>query len=1455
MKTANTLKLSKNVIVSRLKTVAQTCHPERSAVRRVVEGSLVSLAFLLTSCSDDSASDNAVQMMPSNMDVVAELDDLPACKKSNEGEQVWVKGESAARVCVDGKWYALASGNAECETQSLSDKSGVKIVCGGDSVGIVLNGENGSNGKNGVDGKNGENGINGKDGTNGKDGVNGTNGKDGQNGVDGVNGADGKDGKDGTNGRDGVDGKDGSDGKDGANGKDGENGKDGRDGIDGKDGTNGRDGVDGKDGANGRDGVDGKDGKDGKDGASCTAVTLADNSGLKILCGGDSVGVVYNGRDGVDGKDGRDGIDGKDGTNGRDGVDGKDGRDGVDGKDGTNGRDGVDGKDGTNGINGSDGTNGTDGKNGSGCSVISKDCILHVACGVDTVSLDVISSDDACRDIVKIDSEKVAVSLNEVSGVSQKGPFLSGTRVLVREMEDGRTLTQTGNSFNGKILNDKGEFKIKARMLVSQYVMLEASGYYRNEITGENSSSTLDLFAITDVNERNTVNINLLTHLEYERVIYLVTQKRMKVSAAKKQAQKEVFAILHIDATDFSNSEDLNIAGASDEDGALLAFSVVLQGNRSVSQLSELLTKIATDMEEDGTWNNDSTRTSLADWASQKELGGLMDTVRKNVTNWQLSSVVPNFEKFVHQFWTTEFGLGRCTDERDGEVLQNLNKRSKTKGTYFICKTGKWRKASTIEFDTYQWENGADGDVRLGDVNSKNCYVYENKAWRSGNTSDCSLGLRGCTALRQDTVGKGSDKVWHICDTQSWRNATTYEKDTFGWKDSTDGAIKKGNVTDSIYVFDKTVWRATSNVEAKLGGCVSAIADSVGKVGSTYYICKSNKWVEASAIEYDTYRWATGKDGDSKPGSVNTNNCYVYENSAWRKGNANDCSLRLRGCTALRQDTVGKGSDKVWYICDVQSWRNATTYEKDTFGWKDSTDGAIKKGDVTDSVYVFDKTAWRVTSNVEAKLGGCVSAIADSVGKVGGTYYICKSNEWVEANAIEYDTYHWTTGKDGDSKWGNVNTSSCYVFEHSVWRSGNTTDCSLGLRGCTALRQDTVGKGSDNVWYKCDAQAWRTATDIEKDTATWGAGEFDGEIRTGQVNKTIYYIYETSSNAWRNATTIEKDTYDYANNSNWANGTDGEIRKGSVTDAIYVFDATAWRVADDIEKVLGECVASIQDSVGKVDNTYYICKPRNWVVATTLQYDTYKQECSRFGQIIHGNVNTDYAYFCYGEEWKRFYGNESITYEKLVDERDGHIYRTVQIGTQTWMAENLNYADEKNYPSMIGRNWCMSDKDSCEKYGRLYTWSASIDSVFWSSQGMTCGFDLDPEELQCNLPDTILGICPSGWHIPSIAEWNTLYTSLGSDYKAMQAKGVAEWVKATDAFGFTALPAGFYHEGSNYEFFHDVGSYADFWSSGEYDNERATSWILINYRAGFSYTFWYYGKEYGTSVRCVKDEE
>ena len=87
-----------------------------------------------------------------------------------------------------------------------------------------------------------------------------------------------------------------------------------------------------------------------------------------------------------------------------------------------------------------------------------------------------------------------------------------------------------------------------------------------------------------------------------------------------------------------------------------------------------------------------------------------------------------------------------------------------------------------------------------------------------------------------------------------------------------------------------------------------------------------------------------------------------------------------------------------------------------------------------------------------------------------------------------------------------------------------------------------------------------------------------------------------------------------------------------------VQNARAVRCINDIAtepppKVLGTCTQAIEDSVGLFGGTYYICKSNSWVNATEIEYDTYRHECSLFGQIIHGNVKTDYIYFCDGEKW------------------------------------------------------------------------------------------------------------------------------------------------------------------------------------------------------------------------------
>ncbi|MBP5441587.1 MAG: fibrobacter succinogenes major paralogous domain-containing protein [Fibrobacter sp.] len=282
----------------------------------------------------------------------------------------------------------------------------------------------------------------------------------------------------------------------------------------------------------------------------------------------------------------------------------------------------------------------------------------------------------------------IAVTDWEVAGVSQKGPFVTGSAVTVQEL-DGITLKQTGKSFKGTIKSDKGDFAIKDINLESQYAILEASGYYRDEISGKKSTGTVTLRALTDLTKRKTVNINLLTHLEYERVMYLVTEKKMSIAKAKAQADEEILAAFGIDV-DFGKSEDLNIFESGDGNAALLAISVLMHADADVAGLTERMGEFSIAIAEGGDWEDADTKAVIADWACDADLKGTLANVRNNVEGWKYADSVPAFEKYVTNFWWDNYGLGQCTSKREGDTKRNVNKLSKLYNEYFVCESGRW---------------------------------------------------------------------------------------------------------------------------------------------------------------------------------------------------------------------------------------------------------------------------------------------------------------------------------------------------------------------------------------------------------------------------------------------------------------------------------------------------------------------------------------------------------------------------------------------------------------------------------------------------------------------------------------------------------------------------------------------------------------------------------------------
>ena len=200
--------------------------------------------------------------------------------------------------------------------------------------------------------------------------------------------------------------------------------------------------------------------------------------------------------------------------------------------------------------------------------------------------------------------------------------------------------------------------------------------------------------------------------------------------------------------------------------------------------------------------------------------------------------------------------------------------------------------------------------------------------------------------------------------------------------------------------------------------------------------------------------------------------------------------------------------------------------------------------------------------------------------------------------------------------------------------------------------------------------------------------------------------------------------------------------------------------------------------------------------------------------------------------------------DPIIDQRDGQIYTTVQIGEQCWMAENLNMGNQIDGNSEQSDNgsiekYCYNNNsDDCDEYGGLYQWD---------------------EMMQYETTPRTPGICPptGGWHLPSDSEWVTLSNFLGGKNIAggkMKETGTTHWlspnVDATNSSGFTALSGGSRNTFGDLLFqFH----YGFWWTSSELDASNALSQSLYMSLSNMATTG--FDRAYGFSVRCIRDGE
>jgi uncharacterized protein (TIGR02145 family) len=207
--------------------------------------------------------------------------------------------------------------------------------------------------------------------------------------------------------------------------------------------------------------------------------------------------------------------------------------------------------------------------------------------------------------------------------------------------------------------------------------------------------------------------------------------------------------------------------------------------------------------------------------------------------------------------------------------------------------------------------------------------------------------------------------------------------------------------------------------------------------------------------------------------------------------------------------------------------------------------------------------------------------------------------------------------------------------------------------------------------------------------------------------------------------------------------------------------------------------------------------------------------------------------------------NSSKTYGTMSD-FDGNVYKTITIGKQTWMAENLRttkyrygeaipeVTDSAAWKNLTTGAYCnfnnIRNADTIATYGRLYNWFAIDDNR---------------------------SIAPIGWHVPTITEWTTLTNYVGGDDAAgdkLKEPGATHWVfpdtGVDNSSGFTALPGDCRYDDGTFR--GTIGGFGYWWSSTEYSSGKAWFLSLSHYNSGLGR--FYKNEVVGYSIRCVKDK-
>jgi surface protein len=412
----------------------------------------------------------------------------------------------------------------------------------------------------------------------------------------------------------------------------------------------------------------------------------------------------------------------------------------------------------------------------------------------------------------------------EISGSVSKGSFVAGSSLTFFELDD--ELKQTGRSFSTSINDDLGNYELLASGIAESFTRVTGDGFYWDEVANENTQNRISLVALSKFN--SSVNVNILTHMEADRVRYLYTEEGLTFDQAKEQALNEILEAFDISPPiKLKNAEEFNFSKGDETSKILLVISAVIQGRRSVAEVSVLLSELALEFKNNG---------SITDTELIAELAGHLKFLDKeelirNVFN-KYSEAYPNLteESFRSSYldsikkpngkFLVDLDLDGVTDDID----QCPNTPADNPVNSFGC------AGSQVDTD----EDGVNDDLDqcqstpVGEtVDSSGCSDSQKDSDNDGVTDDLDLcpgtlsgtgvNTQGCSASQTDTDEDGVTDDFDQC-----QNTPVGETvDSSGCSDSQKDSDTDG-VTDDLDLCPETLSGAGVNTQ----GCSASQTDT-----------------------------------------------------------------------------------------------------------------------------------------------------------------------------------------------------------------------------------------------------------------------------------------------------------------------------------------------------------------------------------------------------------------------------------------------------------------------------------------------------------------------------------------------------------------------------------------------------------------------------------------------------